>query len=84
MLRINRLRSLSNLVPRIALLSIYHSFIRPIFNYDSVVCNTCPRSDALLLDTAPITAAIIITGRVKTTASDTVLKDIYFVELSNR
>jgi len=37
----NRLRSVSNLVPRCALLSNYHSFILPIFGYGSVVCDTC-------------------------------------------
>jgi len=54
MLHTNRLRSISNLVPRFALLSIYHSLILPSFDYGS--------SDALLLDTAQITAAKIITG----------------------
>jgi len=84
MLHINRLRSISNLVPRFVLLSIYHSFILPIFDYGSVVYDTCSQSDALFLDTAQITAAKIITGCMKTTASDAVFKDIFFVKLSSK
>jgi len=45
MQHINHLRSISNLVPRFALLSIYHSFILLIFYYGSIVYDTCSQSD---------------------------------------
>jgi len=64
--------------------SICNSFILPIFDYGSVVYDTCSQSDALLLDSAQITAAKIITGCIKTTANDAVLEDISFVKLGIR
>ena len=84
MRHVNRLRSISNLVPRFALFSIYNSFILPIFDYGSVVYDTCSQSDALLLDSAQTTAAKIITGCIKTTANDAVLNDISLVKLVTR
>jgi len=57
MLHINRLKSISNLVPRFTPLSIYHSFILPIFDYGSVVYDISSQSGALLLQTAQTTAA---------------------------
>jgi len=81
MRHVNRLRSISNLVPRFTLFSIYNSFILPIFDYGSVVYDTCSQSDALLLDSAQTTAAKIITGCIKTTANDAVLNDISLVKL---
>ena len=75
----------SNLVPRFALFSIYNSFILPIFDYGSVVYDTCSQSDAYrLLDSAQTTAAKIITGCIKTTANDAVLNDISLVKLCSR
>ena len=84
MRHVNRLRSISNLVPRFALFSIYNSFILPIFDYGSVVYDTCSQSDALLLDSAQTTAAKLITGCFKTTANDAVLNDISLVKLGTR
>jgi len=75
MQHVNRLRSISNLVPRFALFSIYNSFILPIFDYGSVVYDTCSQSDAL---------AKIITGCIKTTVNDAVLNDISLVKLVTR
>jgi len=40
MLHTNRLKSISNLVPRFALLSIYHIFILLNFDYGNVVYDT--------------------------------------------
>jgi len=84
MRHVNHLRSISNSVPRFALFSIYKSFILPIFDYGSVVYDTCSQSDPLLLDSVQITAAKIITGCIRTTANDAVLKDISFVKLGTR
>jgi len=80
----NRLRSILNLVPRFAVFSIYNSFILPIFDYGSVVYDTCSQSDALPLDSAQTTAAKIITGCIQTTANDAVLNDISLVKLGTR
>jgi len=79
MCHVNCLRSITNLVPRFAFCSIYNSFILPIFDYGSVVYDTCSQSDALLLDSVQTTATKIITVCIKTTANDAVLKDISFV-----
>ena len=65
MRHVNCLRSISNLVPRFALFSIYNSSILPIFDYGSVVYDICSQSDALLLDSAQTTAAKIITGCIR-------------------
>jgi len=81
MRHVNRLRSVSNLVHRFSLFSIYNSFILTIFDYGSVVYDISSQSDALLLDSAQTTAAKIITRYVKATANDTVLNDISFVKL---
>jgi len=75
MLRINHLRSISNVVPGLALLSIFHSFILEIFDDGSVVYDTCSQPDAFFFDTAQTTAAKIITGCMKTTVNDGVLKE---------
>jgi len=84
MRHVNRLRSISNLVPRFALFSIYNSFILLIFDYGSVVYDTCSQSDALLLDSVQTTAAKIITECTKTTANDAVLNGISLVKLGTR
>jgi len=42
MLHINRLRSISNLVPRFALLSIYHLFILPILTMVTLFMTLAP------------------------------------------
>jgi len=81
---VNCLRSISNFVPRFAPFSIYNSFILPIFDYGSIVYDTCSQSDALLLASAQITAAKIITGCIMTTANDAVLNDISLVKLGTR
>ena len=84
MRHVNRLRSISNLVPRFAVFSIYNSFILPIFDYGSVVYHIFSQSDALLLDSAQTTTEKIITGCIKTTANDVVLNDISLVKLGTR
>ena len=53
-----------------------------IFDYGSVVYDTCSQSDALLLDSAQ--TAKIITGCIETTANDAVLNDISLVKLGTR
>jgi len=67
-------------------LSIYHSFIFRIFDidYGRVVHDNYSQSVALLLDTSQETAARIITGCLKDTANDAVLKEVCFVRLSSR
>jgi len=79
MRHVNRLRSISNVVLRFALFSIYNSFILPLFDYGSVVYDTISQSDALLLDSAQRTTAKVITECIKTTANEAVLKGIFLI-----
>jgi len=75
MQHVNRLGSVSNLVPRLALFFDLPLINLPVFDYGSVVYDTCSQSDALLLDSAQTTEEKIITGCIKTTANSAVLKD---------
>ena len=97
MRHVNRLRSISNLGLDLLFFWIYNSFILPIFAMVALFTTlahhlmlwhllTIWRYDTCsqIWNLMQTTAAKIITGCIKTTANDTVLKDISFVKLSTR
>ena len=84
MTKINRLRSFVNLVPRLALLTIYKTNILPAFDYGSIIYNNCSDYHNRMLDKAQLSAAKIILGCLKTTSSNDVLADLNLTSLNLR
>jgi len=84
MTKINRLRSFVNLVPRHTLLKIYKTNILPVFDYGSIIYDTCIDYNNPMLDKAQLSADKIILGCLKTASSNDVPADLNLTSLHLR
>ena len=84
MTKINRLRSLINLVPRHALLTIHKTNILPVFDYGNIIYDNCSDYDNRMLDKSQLSAAKIILVCLKTTSPNDVLADLNLTSLNLR
>ena len=71
-------------MPRHALLTIYKTNILPVFDYGSIIYDNCSDYDNRMSDKAPLSAAKIILGCLKTTSSNDVLADLNLTSLNLR
>ena len=74
---INVIRSLNNILPRQALVSIYKSFIRPHLDYDDVICNQ-PNNKSLcqIIENVQYKAAVAIAGPIRRTSQAKLYKEL--------
>ena len=65
-------------------ISIYMSTIRPILEYGSIIFDNCSMSDKLKLEKCQRPAAIICTGAMRRTETETLLKELRWDSLAAR
>jgi len=83
-MKINRLRSFVNFVPRHDLLTIYKTKLLPVFDYGNIIYDNCSDYDNQMLDKEQLSAAKIILGCLKTTSSNDVVADLNLTSLNLR
>ncbi len=78
------MRMLKFKIKRQSLNQIYISYLRPILEYASIVCDNCAIYEKNILDKIQYDAARIVTGLTRSVSINNLLKEIGWVSLSDR
>ena len=81
---LNSMRALKFKLKRDTLNHIYVTYMRPILEYASVVWDGCTDYEKLLIDRLELDAARIVTGLTRSTSTELLLKEIGWLQLSER
>ena len=82
--KLNLLKPLKYRLSRYSLEVLYKSLVRSFLEYADVVWDGCAESDSSLLESLQIESARLVTGAMKGTNRVHLLRDIAWVELSDR
>ena len=82
--RIDTLKRIGHLIPRLTRITIYKSMIRPILEYGGVIFDNMTINLALKLESVQRSAAIACTGAITRTSTDLLLNEIGWDSLESR
>ena len=74
--RLNMLSKVRFVIPRLALIQLYISMIRPILEYASIIYNNCTLSMGQSIERIQRRAAILCTGAYRHTEYQTLLREL--------
>jgi hypothetical protein len=82
--RLGIIRKLRWLFPRITLITLYKTLIRPILDYADILYDNCTIKHTALLEKVQRQAAILCTGAYKLTSHDKLLNELGWEHLTTR